>query len=87
MYKNCPIKSYNLFKNEQKYAQDRGTGLGSVVLDQDKGMIYVKKSKASGGFFSVYLYAETVGGIESFFEVKINLVKLLNLAPIISVDD
>ena len=50
-------------------------------------MIYVKKSKAIGGFFSVYLYAETVGGIESFFEVKINLVKLLNLAPIISVDD
>ena len=50
-------------------------------------MIYVKKSIAPGGFFSVYLSAETVGGIESFFEVKINLVKLLNQAPILSVED
>ena len=50
-------------------------------------MIYVKKSIAIGGFFSVYLYAETVGGIESFFEVKINLVKLLNQAPTLSVED
>jgi hypothetical protein len=49
------------------------------MIDQSEKLLYIDRANAKAGTFSVFLVAQTVGGVKGgFYEFKIKLTQKMN---------
>ena len=50
-------------------------------------MLYMDKSKAMAGSFTLFLHAATESGNEAFYEVRFKIMRIQNKAPQLQIED